>query len=170
MCRSSTHHPQVGWSSGGGCWEAASCLSAQSPLPGSHSQSSESGRGGGSFWARPGVCLDLWRGSSRSPGGSSGFLHREPPDRPSSNQSRRLIEADGRDAEETDQGETNCCSEAFIMLPLLLPHQSLPLPRLHCYGNHQSSPSFTQASSCPSFCLPLPPPPASGGDRIVTHQ
>lgn len=133
VCRSSTRHPQVGWSSGGGGGRATSCLSAsQESLVVVQIQQMQAAP---SRYVAMCTYVDLWRSLSRSPGGS--FLHREPPEWPSGNQSRWLIKADRRDAEETDQGETNCCSQAFITI-LLLPHQSLPLSRPHHYGNHQS--------------------------------
>lgn len=92
---------------------------------------------------------------------ASADLGREPPDWPSSDQSRWLMEADRRDAEDTDQEEANCCSEAFIGILLLLPRQSLPLSRPRCPGNHQSLPGTTQASSCQSFSSHCCCPPSS---------
>lgn len=109
------------------------------------------------------------------PGGGGGVggcgrdLRWEPPDWPV-----WLMEVDSRDPEETDQGETSCCSQAFIGFLLLRPHQSLLCSHPRCRGNHQSIPSILQACSCQSFFLPLlppssPPPLWPVGDRIVTR-
>lgn len=167
VCRSSTRHPQVGWSSsGGGGGRATSCLSAsQESLVVVQIQQMQAAP---SRYVAMCTYVDLWRSSSRSPGGS--FLHREPPEWPSGNQSRWLIEADRRDAEETDQGGDKLLLTGFYNHPAPPP----PIPAFVPPSSLWQSPIICKLYNkpLPVYLFPPtpPPPPATGGDRIVTHQ